>query len=680
MIAVIIDSVGKLAGVGPKMVEKLHAIGIHSIQDLLEYFPIRYDQYEQKPLHELTHQDKVTIVGKVIHPPQISYFQKRRSRLVVTLQVDNVAVKGIIFNRSFAKDHFQPGETVTVNGKWDQHRLQITIDQYRKGAIDKNAPITPIYSSRGEIKQAQIKKWVKLAFESYEHVIEEILPTSYLQNYKLPTRAEAFREIHFPSSFYHLKHAKRRLIYEELLIFQLQMQQLRKNTKEQTEGNAKQIDEQKVNQLIESFPFQLTSAQNKVLQEIYNDLSQPYRMNRLLQGDVGSGKTAVAMASLYAVVKAGEQAAFMVPTEILAEQHEASMKEILPDDVTIMRLTSSVKGKKRKEILTALASGECDVLIGTHALIQDEVIFKNLGYVIIDEQHRFGVKQRNTLQEKGILADTLYMTATPIPRTLSITMYGDMDVSKIDEMPKGRQPIETYWVKPNMMNRIFAFVYEQVKQGSQAYVICPLIEESDKLDIQNALDVYQQLSLILEGRAKVGLMHGRLPSDEKENVMREFANNDIQILVSTTVVEVGVNVPNATVMVIQDADRFGLSQLHQLRGRVGRGTKKSFCILMADPKGDTGKERMQIMTETTDGFELAEKDLQLRGAGDIFGVKQSGLPEFKLADIVHDYRALETARNDAYEIIFENKLIEPDYEKLKNYVNDQILNDDTLLN
>lgn len=674
------NSIEELKGIGPKVAEKLHAIGIYQIQDLLEYFPIRYDQYEQKPLHELTHQDKVTIVGKVVHPPQISYFQRRRSRLVVTLQVDNVAVKGIIFNRSFAKDHFQPGETMTVNGKWDQHRLQITIDQYRKGTLDENSPINPIYSSKGDLKQAQIKKWIRTALQTYQSEIEEILPSTYLENYKLPSRADAIKEIHFPTSFQHLKHAKRRFIYEEFLIFQLQMQQLRKNTKEQTKGNAKNIDDQEIERLIESFPFQLTAAQMKVLQEIKQDLISPYRMNRLLQGDVGSGKTAIAMVSMYAVVKAGQQAALMVPTEILAEQHEASIREVLPDDITIMRLTSSVKGKKRKEVLEAIATGKCDILIGTHALIQDEVKFENLGYVIIDEQHRFGVKQRNTLQEKGLLADTLYMTATPIPRTLSITMYGDMDVSKIDEMPKGRQPIETYWVKPNMMNRVFAFVYEQVKQGSQAYVICPLIEESEKLDIQNALDMYQQLSLTLEGRCKVGLMHGRLPQEDKETVMREFANNEIQILVSTTVVEVGVNVPNATVMVIQDADRFGLSQLHQLRGRVGRGNKKSYCILMADPKGETGQERMQIMTETTDGFELAEKDLQLRGAGDIFGVKQSGLPEFKLADIVHDYRALETARNDAYHIIFENKLLEPEYERLKSYVENSLFSDSTLLN
>ncbi len=370
----------------------------------------------------------------------------------------------------------------------------------------------------------------------------------------------------------------------------------------------------------------------------------------------------------------------MVPTEILAEQHEASLRELLPKDVTIHRLTGSIKGKRRKEMLTEIESGSCDVVIGTHALIQDEVHFANLGYVIIDEQHRFGVQQRNTLREKGILADILFMTATPIPRTLSITAFGDMDVSKIDEMPKGRKPIETYWVKQNMFERTVNFIYKEIKNGAQAYVICPLIEESDKLDIQNALDLFYQLKEVLINKANVGLMHGRLSSDEKEQVMSDFATNKVQILVSTTVVEVGVNVPNATVMMIQDADRFGLSQLHQLRGRVGRGNKQSYCILVADPKGENGKERMRIMTETSDGFVLAERDLELRGPGDIFGLKQSGVPEFKLADLIHDYRALETARTDAIEIVENENWKLPEYQRLMDYLINEIKIDTQLLN
>lgn len=338
----------------------------------------------------------------------------------------------------------------------------------------------------------------------------------------------------------------------------------------------------------------------------------------------------------------------MVPTEILAEQHAESLKSLLePFGVRCELLTSSVKGKRRKEVLESLQNGDIHVLIGTHALIQEEVHFKRLGLVITDEQHRFGVEQRKVLREKGENPDVLFMTATPIPRTLAITVFGEMDVSVIDEMPAGRKRIETYWAKHEMLERILAFMEKELAKGRQAYVICPLIEESEKLDVQNAIDVHAALATYFLDRYQIGLMHGRLSADEKEAVMKAFSSNEIQVLVSTTVVEVGVNVPNATMMVIYDAERFGLAQLHQLRGRVGRGNEQSYCILLADPKSEIGKERMQIMTETNDGFVLSERDLELRGPGDFFGRKQSGVPEFKLADMVHDYRALETARNDA---------------------------------
>ncbi|WP_204670310.1 ATP-dependent DNA helicase RecG [Gracilibacillus alcaliphilus] len=664
--------VQQINSVGPKLAEKLSDINIHTLEDLLGYFPNRYDHYEQKPLQDLVHNEKVTIVGEVINEPVVNFYQRGKSRLMVTLRVDGAVVKGLLFNRSFAKKHFIPGETVSVNGKWDQHRLQITIDSYKKGNTSETSPITPIYSSKGDIKNSQLQKVVKQALADFYQEIDEFLPESLLASYKLPHRREGLQHIHFPDSFQQLKHAKRRFIYEELLMFQLKMQLYRKRNREETQGNAQQIDQPKVNQMIQSMPFILTSAQSKALEEILNDLQSPYRMNRLLQGDVGSGKTAVAVISMYATVTSGKQAALMVPTEILAEQHEESLKQLLPDTVVIRRLTGSVKGKKRREILEELESGSCDILIGTHALIQDDVNFAQLSYVIIDEQHRFGVQQRNTLREKGVLADILFMTATPIPRTLSITTFGDMDVSKIDEMPKGRKPIETYWVKHNMFKRTINFVYKEVKQGAQAYIICPLIEESDKLDIQNALDLFHQLQEVLKDKATVGLMHGRLSTDEKAQVMDDFAANRVQILVSTTVVEVGVNVPNATVMIIQDADRFGLSQLHQLRGRVGRGSKQSYCILVADPKGELGKERMRIMTETSDGFLLAEKDLELRGPGDIFGVKQSGLPEFKLADLVHDYRALETARADAVDMIDNERWNDSAYQALFHYLAEEV--------
>lgn len=390
-------------------------------------------------------------------------------------------------------------------------------------------------------------------------------------------------------------------------------------------------------------------------------------MNRLLQGDVGSGKTVVAAISLYAAVTAGFQGALMVPTEILAEQHYESLQEMFrPFDVRVECLTSSVKGKERQEILAGLQSGDVQIIIGTHALIQDEVQFANLGLVITDEQHRFGVEQRRALREKGIHPNSLFMTATPIPRTLAITAFGEMDVSTIDELPAGRKPIKTMWAKPNMLGQVLAFMEKELEKGRQAYVICPLIEESDKLDVQNAIDVHESLVQYFQGRYKIGLMHGRLGADEKESVMKSFAANDTQVLVATTVVEVGVNVPNATVMIIYDAERFGLAQLHQLRGRVGRGEHQSYCILLADPKSDVGRERMKIMTETNDGFLLSEKDLELRGPGDFFGTKQSGLPDFKVADMVHDYRALETARRDAYQLIHSQQFwTAPEYAVLR---------------
>lgn len=669
MIELISWPVNSIKGIGEALNHNLIASGIETVEDLLFYFPNRYDNYEIKPLSELSHDEKVTIQGEIISEPTVTYYGRKKSRLVLNVQVEEAVVKGIMFNRPFAKKQLVPGDMVTLTGKWDQHRLQLTIDQYKKGILRQDQPIQPIYYIKQPLKTTQIKKMIKQALQQYGTKIDEVLPSYYLDKYKLLSRAKAFQEIHFPSSFQALKQAKRRFIYEELLLFQLKMQLLRKKSRERNQGNSQEFDQEAVNRFIKTLPFQLTSAQNRSLQEILTDLSSPYRMNRLLQGDVGSGKTAVAAISLYASITAGKQGAIMVPTEILAEQHAASLQTLFEEKADVGLLTGSIKGKQRKKVLEKIKQQEIDIVIGTHALIQEEVHFANLGTVIVDEQHRFGVNQRKALRDKGVDPDVLFMTATPIPRTLAITSFGDMDVSQIDEMPVGRKAVETYWVKENMLTRILHFIKKEVFKGHQAYVICPLIEESDKLDIQNAVDLYHQLEQMYDQQIKIGLLHGRLPNDEKEAVMQQFASNQMQVLVSTTVVEVGVNVPNATVMVIYDAERFGLSQLHQLRGRVGRGNAQSYCILIADPKGDVGKERMRIMTETNNGFELAEQDLQLRGPGDFFGKKQSGLPEFKVADIVQDYRALETARNDAQAIIYQDLLnVDPEYHALRQQI------------
>ncbi|TDB50509.1 ATP-dependent DNA helicase RecG [Bacillus sp. CBEL-1] len=663
-------SIKTIKGIGEETATLLEEMKIQSVQDLLEHFPYRYEDYELKDLADAKHDEKVTVEGKVHSVPSLTYYGKKRSRLTFRLLVGRYLVTVTCFNRPYYKSKLDIDQTVTVTGKWDQHRQTITLQELQFSPFKKNQTIEPVYSTKATLTVKAIRKFITLALNQYGSQIEDMLPLSLRERYKLMTREDAVRTIHLPRDHGDLKQARRRFVYEEFLLFQLKMQALRKREREETAGMSQVFQSSDLVQFTNQLPFPLTGAQKRVVNEITADMKSPYRMNRLLQGDVGSGKTVVAAVALYATVLAGHQGALMVPTEILAEQHAESLSNMLEKvQVRVGLLTGSVKGKARRELLQQVQAGEIDVLVGTHALIQDEVVYKSLGLVITDEQHRFGVGQRRVLREKGESPDVLFMTATPIPRTLAITAFGEMDVSIIDEMPAGRKAIETYWVKHDMLERILQFVQKELNEGRQAYVICPLIEESEKLDVQNAIDVHSTLVQYFKGQWNVGLMHGRLTPDEKEEVMKEFSVNNVQILVSTTVVEVGVNVPNATVMVIYDAERFGLSQLHQLRGRVGRGDAQSYCILLADPKSEVGKERMNIMTETNDGFVLSERDLELRGPGDFFGRKQSGMPEFKIADMVHDYRALEVARTDAAELVNSEMFWKDEqYQLLRSYL------------
>ncbi|MFJ7677701.1 ATP-dependent DNA helicase RecG [Peribacillus sp. NPDC097264] len=665
------EPITAVKGIGGETAAAMQEMEIHTVNDLLEHLPYRYEDYRLRDLETVEHEERVTVEGKIHTVPTLGYFGKKKSRLTIKLLTGRYLITVIFFNQPYLKSKLTIGETVTVTGKWDRHRQTITGSECHVGDHSREKEFEPVYSVKGSITVKGMRRHITNGFSQYGNMIEENLPPQLLTTYKLMPRKDALRMMHFPISAVDVKQARRRFVYEEFLLFQLKMQALRKIQREQSRGTGQEFDRQQVKGFIDTLPFPLTTAQNRVVEEILTDMESPYRMNRLLQGDVGSGKTVVAAICLYATISAGFQGALMVPTEILAEQHTQSLTAMLePVGVKVALLTSSVKGKKRRELLEKLELGELDLLIGTHALIQDEVNFKDLGLVITDEQHRFGVEQRRVLREKGGNPDVLFMTATPIPRTLAITVFGEMDVSTIDEMPAGRKAIETYWAKHQMLDRILSFVEKELQKGRQAYVICPLIEESEKLDsLQNVLDVHAMLTQYFVNRYKVGLMHGRLPADEKDEVMQEFSSNEAQILVSTTVVEVGVNVPNATVMVIYDAERFGLSQLHQLRGRVGRGSNQSFCILLADPKTEVGKERMKIMTETNDGFVLSEKDLELRGPGDFFGKKQSGLPEFKVADMVHDYRTLEVAREDAAKLIASNSFWHaPEYASLRSHL------------
>lgn len=666
----LLDSVTDLKGVGKTSADTLSLMGIATIKDLILTFPYRHEDFRLKDLAATPHNERVTVEGRIESEPTVLYLGKNKSRLQVRMLVGRHLIKVVFFNQGYLRSKLTLGTIVTVTGKWDRGRQIINGSNVSFGPKTDQADFEPVYSLKGKLTQKKFRQFIRQALDLSKNQLPETLPEQLRNEYKLLPLSDALEGVHFPKNANHAKQARRRFVYEELLQFQLKIQALRKTRREQEHGIIIQYDLEKVREFISSLPYELTNAQKRVVNEISRDLLIPQRMNRLLQGDVGSGKTVVAAIGLYSSVTAGFQGALMAPTEILAEQHAASLDEWLhPFGVKVALLSGSVKGKARRELLERVSNGDIDILVGTHALIQPDVSFKKLGFVITDEQHRFGVEQRRVLREKGENPDVLFMTATPIPRTLSITAFGEMDVSIIDEMPAGRKKIETHWVKNEQFNQVLTRMAKELANGRQAYIICPLIEESDKLDVQNAVDVYQQLSTIYKNKFKIGLMHGRLPANEKDEVMRAFSEGRLDVLVSTTVVEVGVNVPNATFMVIYDAERFGLAQLHQLRGRVGRGNHQSYCILIANPKSEEGKERMISMTETNDGFRLAEKDLELRGPGDFFGKKQSGLPEFKMADLVHDYRALEVARQDAVKLIESPKFWRSEeYKALREYL------------
>lgn len=663
-------SVKQVRGVSALKEGELHAFGIFTVKDLLEYYPYRYEDYRLRSLSEVKSGDKVTIQAKIMGIPVLQRYGGK-SRLTCKMMAEEWLFTATWFNRHFLRDQLTPGREIIVNGKWDQQRMQLTVSdsEFPDQGVRRGGSLQPVYSVGAKITQAWMRKTIGQALQQYGDMIPEILPYSLLEKYHFLPRKQAITTIHQPEDTKEGQQGRKRMVYEELFLFQLKMQAFRALTRGRMDGVVHTVENAVVREFVRSLPFELTDAQKRVELEILKDMRSSYCMNRLLQGDVGSGKTVIAAIALYASVRSGFQGALMVPTEILSKQHLRSLVRLFePFGMSVGMLTGSVTGRKRKELLAALQMGMIDVVVGTHALIQDEVFFRNLGLVVTDEQHRFGVNQRSVLRRKGYNPDVLTMTATPIPRTLAITAFGDMDVSTIDERPKGRIPISTYWVKHSMMERVLGFISREVGQGRQTYLICPLIEESEKLDVQNVIDLHIQMQQAFP-TYRVGLLHGRMTPAEKEEIMQAFNNNEVHLLVSTTVVEVGVDVPNATLMVIMDADRFGLSQLHQLRGRVGRGAHASYCILIADPKSEIGQERMRVMTETDDGFEVSRRDLELRGPGDFFGTKQSGLPEFRLADMVSDFAVLEQARDDVALLVRDDLFwTSPTYAPLRHYL------------
>ena len=666
-------------GVGTKLAQVLSKLNIYTLGDLLFHLPRRYE--DRRHFRKIAHAragEAITVSGKLV-------------------TVDNVKVRNLTLTKAYLDDGSGVLELVWYN----QPYMKDTLNKLRNSqivayGIVKESPyglqmetpewedlpdgadpdsllsvnrIVPIYPLTEGIRQKRMRQIIWNAVQ-YAHLAPEILPRSVRERLGLMPIQQALQQIHFPDDEQMIEPARQRLVFEEFFLMQLGVGLQRLRTR-QERGIAMRIDADRLNEMLHRIvPFELTNAQKRVIHEIWNDMAQPHPMNRLLQGDVGSGKTIVAAAAILAAVDNQYQAAIMAPTEILAEQHYITLHRLFqPLGISVELLVGRLSNKQRQQARERIATGRGMVAVGTHALIQEGVSFARLGLAIVDEQHRFGVLQRAALRDKGIMPHVLVMTATPIPRTLTLTLYGELDVSVIDELPPGRKPVRTYWKTPEERLKVYAGVRKLVEQGRQAYVICPLIDESDKLQVRAAEQMAEHLQKDVFPDLRVGLLHGRMKPAEKEAVMEAFRAGELDILVSTTVIEVGVDVPNAAVIVIEDADRFGLAQLHQLRGRVGRSEHQSYCVLIADPKSEEGQRRMEIMTRTDNGFLIAEEDLRIRGPGEIYGTRQSGMPSFRVADLVKDMRLLEVARQEAFRLLERDpELARPEHTALREAV------------
>ena len=648
--------------VGPSRVKLLNKLKIYTLKDLIEYYPRDYeDRSKPKNLYECTDGEEVLI--EAMPTGRITEIHKGRmtiSRLIVKDQTGTCYITW--FNQGYLRDKFQPGRMYRFFGKISNKngRLEMNSPVYDEIDQSKNTgKIIPIYPLTYELKQTTLRRIIENGLLEVKGQLPETLPEYILKENNLWDINNTIERIHFPVEFSDFNKARERLVFEELLTTHLALLKLKNNYEHETDGIQFSKDVY-MSDVINILPFKLTKAQLRVLEEIDRDMESNKPMNRLLQGDVGSGKTVVAMIAAYKAVKSGYQATIMAPTAILASQHLESFQGILEElGIRTELLISSVTKKKKAEILEKLQNGEIDILTGTHAILEENVVFKNLGLVVTDEQHRFGVKQRGTIAAKGQNPDVIAMSATPIPRTLALILYGDLDISIIDELPPNRKKIETYAVRKNMEERVNNFIRKQITEGRQAYIVCPLVEENEDMEgLQSVIELAERYQKETFSEYKVAYLHGKMKPKEKDEIMERFKNGEIQILIATTVIEVGVNVPNASIMVVENAERFGLAQLHQLRGRVGRGEYQSYCILKYEGNSETIRQRMKVMCDTNDGFIISEKDLELRGSGDFFGTEQHGLPEFKIANLFEDIAVLKKVQTLALKIMEDDPLLE----------------------
>ena len=649
--------------IGPKTISLINKIKIKDTNDLVTYYPFRYNIIKKSNLKEAENNTYVTIDGKVETKPVYYRIKKNLDKLSFKMNTGTYIVNILIFNRGFMRTIIKEGSNITIIGKYDKMHNLITATEIKMELIGDKTIIEPVYHLTYGLSKKVLQKYINISLQDFETV--EYVPNYLKEKYNFINKKEAIKIIHNPSNVELLKKALLYLKYEELLVFMIKMNYLKTN-KQFKIGLKRNIEYEEINKFINNLPFKLTIDQLKAVNEIYEDLNSSRRMNRLLQGDVGSGKTLVAIIAIYINYLSGYQSALMVPTEILARQHYETIKKLFEKyNINICLITSKIKAKEKKEYYKGLEEGTISVAIGTHALISEKLKYHNLGLVITDEQHRFGVNQRSELKNKGITPDTLYMSATPIPRTYALTIYGDMDISSIKTMPNGRKQIITKLKKETEIKDVLYMMLDELKKNHQIYVVAPLIDESEKMDLENVNTLYDKMNKAFGKLYNIGLLHGKMSNEEKEEVMNSFKENKTQILVSTTVIEVGIDVQNATMMVIFDAFRFGLSALHQLRGRVGRNELQSYCILISNYE----KERLKIMEEVSDGFKISEEDFRLRGSGDLFGYRQSGDMSFELCDVRKDYNLLVKAKEDALELAkchddVNKKLIEESLDNL----------------